>query len=123
MLYVGVTRDMAARFHKHSIDKPWWPEVADASIEFLPDVDALHLAERLAIADEGPKYNRSAGCAASPRDRRRTSRPDELISVRLSGDMLAEIDHMADEQEASRASIIRTLIREALRARAADPVG
>lgn len=47
-----------------------------------------------------------------------STRSRALVSVRLSTDGIAEIDRIADEQECSRAQVIRALLKEALTARA-----
>lgn len=61
LLYVGVTRQGYHRLHQHSRDKPWWPEVATASFEHLPDRLTALRVESKAIRDEGPKHNMVGG--------------------------------------------------------------
>jgi excinuclease UvrABC nuclease subunit len=57
LLYVGITRSIGQRLQDHSQNQPWWPEVADCRVEFLPNRAALHAAELLAIKVEHPRYN------------------------------------------------------------------
>lgn len=47
-----------------------------------------------------------------------STRARALVSVRLSREGVDQIDAIADEQECSRAQVIRVLLKEALTARA-----
>lgn len=57
LLYVGRTNDIRGRFYQHSQVQPWWFEVAHATVEFLPDLATLIIAERSTIHAENPRYN------------------------------------------------------------------
>lgn len=57
LLYIGITRDPARRFAKHSHEKPWWETVARIDMEQHPTRGALQVAERLAINAEKPLHN------------------------------------------------------------------
>jgi len=57
LLYVGITADLKQRFRGHAAVQPWWHEVAACRVEFLPDREALVVAERDAIYREQPRYN------------------------------------------------------------------
>lgn len=57
LLYVGMTRNPARRFEKHSSEKPWWSGVARIEIEHFATRDELKEAERCAIQDEKPVHN------------------------------------------------------------------
>lgn len=72
LLYVGITTDLA-RWRGHATGKPWWREVASATIEHLPCQEAAVAAERAAILAEQPVWNlahrtpvRGASRAATP---------------------------------------------------------
>lgn len=57
LLYVGITDDLGRRWHDHAKDKPWWPEVASKSIEWLPSRRRALAAEATTIRAERPRYN------------------------------------------------------------------
>jgi phosphoribosyl 1,2-cyclic phosphodiesterase len=57
LLYIGLTKDIRSRFNQHVAKSPWWPDVADCRIEFLPSWEALKAAEVAAIKAERPRYN------------------------------------------------------------------
>lgn len=56
LLYVGISVHLA-RWAGHATDKPWWREVARATVEWFPDRSAALTAERAAIATERPRCN------------------------------------------------------------------
>lgn len=57
LLYVGVSEDLSRRMRQHRRTKTWWNEVASVTaMEFSDEWMAL-IGERVAIADEAPKYN------------------------------------------------------------------
>ena len=57
LLYVGVSGNTESRWRQHAESKPWWPDVAEKTTEWLDSrPDALD-AERAAIRTEKPLYN------------------------------------------------------------------
>jgi prevent-host-death family protein len=57
LIYVGVTKDLKARFRQHRADKPWWSEVAMKDVEWHVDSESALAEERKLIRDELPRYN------------------------------------------------------------------
>lgn len=58
LLYVGCTADPERRFGQHKSSKTWWPEVARIEQVTHPDAASAYMAERRAILDLAPRYNR-----------------------------------------------------------------
>lgn len=65
LLYIGVTGRLSERFNAHSRSKPWWPEVAEVGLEWLPKMHLALDAERVAIKAEDPRYNRRSVARAA----------------------------------------------------------
>ena len=57
LLYVGITNDIFNRWKEHSNDKHWFEDVHRFEREVYPDRESVEHAERIAIQDEGPRYN------------------------------------------------------------------
>lgn len=57
LLYVGITMNPAARWPKHSKQKPWWCEVETISLETFGSRSEVLDAEREAIKTEHPRHN------------------------------------------------------------------
>lgn len=57
LLYVGITAALPTRLANHRDDKPWWTEVARATIAHYPDRESVLAAELVAIKAELPRYN------------------------------------------------------------------
>jgi len=57
LLYVGITDDLERRWKDHAKDKPWWPEVASKSTEWLPSRSRALTVEAKVIRAERPRYN------------------------------------------------------------------
>lgn len=57
LLYVGITAALPTRLANHRDDKPWWTEVARATITHYPDRESVLAAELTAIKAERPRYN------------------------------------------------------------------
>lgn len=58
LLYVGVTDEPKTRFKTHAGTKSWWPSVYSRRIEWHQDRAAAETAERTAIREEYPLWNR-----------------------------------------------------------------
>ena len=59
LLYVGVTRSFTSRIASHAGDKEWFGEIRSATFEhYSSPVEAL-AAERAAIVNEQPRWNRT----------------------------------------------------------------
>lgn len=56
LLYIGITGSLSQRFTSHH-EKPWWPSVADVTVEMHPNRAAVLDAEKAAIRDEKPLHN------------------------------------------------------------------
>ncbi|MFE8011487.1 GIY-YIG nuclease family protein [Streptomyces antibioticus] len=57
LLYVGISKDPAARWKQHQSRTPWWRDVAMRTVEWYDDRPAAEAAERKAIQTESPRYN------------------------------------------------------------------
>lgn len=57
LLYVGITKDLEARFGGHGNTATWWPFAHSASVEWHPDRATALRAEREAITLELPLFN------------------------------------------------------------------
>lgn len=57
LLYVGVTSSLGRRWSAHGSTKPWWPDVARATIDFYASAIPMFADERAAIENEHPKHN------------------------------------------------------------------
>lgn len=57
LLYIGITMDLGGRWGAHNRDKPWWREVASATVEHYPSREAVLAAEKAAIKAERPVHN------------------------------------------------------------------
>lgn len=57
LLYIGITHNVKYRWQDHRRRRPWWPEVASASIH-LCDAWSSPAWERIAIRTETPQHNR-----------------------------------------------------------------
>jgi len=58
LLYVGITGNLATRLRGHRHTASWFPEIANITLQHFPDNEALLAAERQAIAEENPIYNK-----------------------------------------------------------------
>lgn len=64
LLYVGITSvPVNTRLAAHRRSQEWWGEVANVTVEEFPKRTEALAAERLAIAEESPKYNKQSGSA------------------------------------------------------------
>lgn len=57
LLYVGISKDPAARWKQHQSKAPWWRDVAMRTVEWYDDRPAAEVAERKAVQTEGPRHN------------------------------------------------------------------
>lgn len=78
LLYVGLTNNIHGRFSSHAGKQPWWAEVADCRVEFLPSRDALREAEVVAIRAEKPRYNVIHNRASEPERLSESSRETDV---------------------------------------------
>lgn len=58
LLYVGITNEWFRRFHNHERKATWFSEVASATFEFFETREEVELAEKIAIQNENPIWNK-----------------------------------------------------------------
>lgn len=59
LLYVGVAGNPGRRFEQHSIEKPWWGDVAHVRLRHFDTREAALDAELEAIRKENPLHNKA----------------------------------------------------------------
>lgn len=57
LLYIGITMDLGSRWYSHDRGKPWWIDVARATVEHFPTRSEALDAEAAAIQRERPLWN------------------------------------------------------------------
>lgn len=58
LLYVGITSNPAGRLSHHKARSPWADDISRIEMEWFDCRDDAAAAERIAVRDEGPLYNR-----------------------------------------------------------------
>jgi len=80
LLYVGISINPPQRWNQHRVEKPWWMEVAQVTVEYPEDAV---MAERLAIISENPRYNGPAARRPVQTARPRTFHGDGIYAPRV----------------------------------------
>jgi predicted GIY-YIG superfamily endonuclease len=57
LLYVGITHNVDERWAAHERDKPWWPHIAEKTVEWFNTRPLALDAERTAVQTESPVHN------------------------------------------------------------------
>jgi predicted GIY-YIG superfamily endonuclease len=57
LLYVGITNNPEVRWQTHAREKPWWPKVANKTLEWFETRKSAQRVERIEIAEERPAFN------------------------------------------------------------------
>jgi hypothetical protein len=57
LLYVGITANLEERWLDHERRKPWWPQVAEKTVEWFDSRPPARAAELKAILEERPIHN------------------------------------------------------------------
>ena len=70
LLYVGISFSAVARASQHRGEKPWWPEVANMTVERHDTRDAAAEAELAAILSEKPIHNVVGNRGSIPKPRK-----------------------------------------------------
>lgn len=72
LLYIGMSLNALSRLYSHSLDKPWWSEVARVEVSHFSSRSDASRAERRAIESEAPRHNVAPGQCHSKLRRRAT---------------------------------------------------
>ncbi len=95
LLYVGIARDLGARFSAHRLRSEWWALVASGSTVVYPSRADAELAEAAAIHAEHPLYN-----AARPSAARTAKLSDRSLNDgRNVVALVAELERLRAENE------------------------
>ncbi len=112
LLYVGVSKNAAARFSQHA-DKPWFDEIANMTVERFPTRAEAEAAERAAIRAESPIHNIIHSCAQRTANRRGNEHP---LAVYLDGHGLNQYEF------AKMASVGQPMISRLIRGKATPSI-
>ena len=58
LLYVGISKSFLKRFSEHMVDQPWADEITNVTCQVYSTREQAINAEKQAIEDEKPKYNK-----------------------------------------------------------------
>lgn len=58
LIYVGISDNWPTRMKQHSRTQDWFDEIAQITFETWPDRESAEEAERQAVINEGPTYNK-----------------------------------------------------------------
>ncbi|OXS35406.1 hypothetical protein [Streptomyces sp. XY006] len=115
LLYIGSAYDPSERCKEHR-KKPWWPEVARRTEEWVGHRNAAYREEMKAIAKERPRYNAMGSPSYRTPDTEAVRRRKELGSLRqrlleeswAAADTAREAARAAgaEEREAGRAGLL-----------------
>ncbi|MBD3549842.1 GntR family transcriptional regulator [Streptomyces sp. JV180] len=68
LLYIGISNNPEARWERHKMFRPWWPEVASKDVKWFPSRVAASTAEEDAIQVEAPRFNGTHNYPLAPFD-------------------------------------------------------
>jgi hypothetical protein len=78
LLYIGISDNLKQPMSMHAAEKPWWPRVANMTVEIWPSREAADAAETAAIRDEQPLFNK-AKVRVAPEPRAKAVRKPKVV--------------------------------------------
>lgn len=79
LLYVGISLSAVARLSRHISGSPWADKIVNVTVEYLPSRDEALVAEKAAIMEEKPIWNKVHNRGALLGANDNASRIDQLI--------------------------------------------
>ena len=126
LLYVGISRNLVARWAQHEVEKTWWSAVARKTVTMYGSRREAELAEGHAIRSESPLHNKAMGrrdeAEPKPKPKRPAPRPPAPKqptnvpwrrgprTFEPDADFAASIDAFAEQRQVSRADAIGQLV-------------
>ena len=130
LLYVGISRNLVARWAQHETEKPWWPEVVRKTVVMYGSRREAEIAEGRAIRSESPLHNKAMGRRDASEPKRparklgvipkkpasapRSSRPVPGESYVLSPSLMTWVDDYARKHDCSRAEAVSNILCDGL---------
>lgn len=106
LLYVGISFDPRMRSRQHAKQSKWWHLVTLREIEWFPSREEAATAERAAIRDETPRFNKKSGDTPDAHTERRR-KASVSVRAKIAGEKAR--DHArhsgASDEEAKREQI------------------
>lgn len=123
LLYIGIAENPGRRWDQHATTKPWWPQVAEKTVEWRDTREEAAAAEAEAIRTELPLFNNHYLPSPIETDkeirRHRSSSPSHQIASALrtaikageypSGTKLPTLRDLQDRFQTTNATIQRAL--------------
>src|SRR5581483_10653325 len=66
LLYIGISRNLHARWGQHEAEKTWWPLAAKRTVVMYPSRAEAEKAEKAAIRSERPVHNKLGWGSSKP---------------------------------------------------------
>ena len=129
LLYVGISRNLVARWAQHEVEKTWWSAVARKTVTMYGSRREAEIAEGHAIRSESPLHNKAMGrrdeTEPKPKPKKPVRKPspthkDRIDATRLAklqprsfmldDEFLARIDAYAKEHDHDRDMAFRLLL-------------
>lgn len=91
LLYVGISLHAVVRLFQHKCTCAWFDQIASVTIEVFKNRQEAEIAERAAIRNESPLWNKSAGAPKKP------NRDLRNITLRMPEELHAQLEKLAAE--------------------------
>lgn len=120
LLYVGISRNLAARWAQHEADKYWWPAVKRKTVVMYGSRIEAELAEGRAIRSESPVHNKAMGRRDKSDPKRSAQKPAAVLkktagprpreSYTFDAEFMAQIDAYTRRHDCSRTEAVGILV-------------
>ena len=124
LLYVGIAKNVGARFSEHKRKSPWAAHSARMTVETFPDRAAAAVAELQAVVNEKPLYNvghlekpaapKPTVPCPTPLDRTRHGEPSIMISARLPISLVDALNTECTRGNTTRSDLLTRALKEFL---------
>lgn len=117
LLYIGVAVDPRERWHGHSVEKSWWPQVTRKEVTWHDTRVSAEQAEAKAIKSERPRFNVEHSSTRQRGDGQADLRgiTTKVRYTRISDDDWRDLLAAARTTSSDRGTVIKELVAWYLR--------
>lgn len=111
LVYVGISVSLPARLIQHRQSQPWWSDITSISVQHFPTIREARDAERVAIAEERPRYNvRDSPCPPSGGSPAALHKGQRQHTIGVDDDLWADVKYIAATRHEPMAAVLRRIL-------------